>query len=193
MCSQWGVALVGVAGAVIGGVAGGLVGGLMPVLSAWWVRPQLAVDFKNEKNNIVISSGTEDVWLRVRVHNHGHRRAIDCQVFLTAMYKVRSDASVEPDPVLTDAKFLQWAGGKKMPIPVPQGVDFYADLLHLPKGSGGWGMIFGLYSHQADLDQFTGTYEFHLMVSGENAAPARCKIRVGCKEIGKTFDAWQVT
>jgi hypothetical protein len=189
--------MVGVVGTVIGGVAGGIVGGLTPLLAGWLRRPRLVIDFKNDKNNIVTSQKMEggklidDIWLRVRVENTGHRRALDCQVYLTAMYQERKDGSLEPDPVLKDAKTLQWAGGRKLPIAIPQCVDFYADLFHLPKPSGGWGMIFGLYSDQAELEKYTDPYEFHLMVSADNAKPGRCKIRVACKE-NENFNAWPV-
>jgi hypothetical protein len=187
------IAIVGVIGAVIGGVAGGLA----PLLATWLRRPRLVIDFKSDNNNIVVArkieGGTliEDIWLRVRVENTGYRRAIDSQVYLTALYQVRKDGTRETDPVLKDAKILQWAGGSKKTIAIPKSVDFYSDLLHLPKPSGGWGMM-GLYTDQADLEKYTGTYEFHLIVSADNAEPKICKIRIDCKEPGEGFKAYEV-
>ena len=163
------------------------------------VSPQLRIDFRNDADNVVSGSiyhkdGTliEYIWLRVRVRNVGQRIAKTCQVYLTSLYKVLPGGKTAPDPVLSDAKIVQWAGGSKSPIDIPQGIDLYADLLSVPKASGGWGMIFGLFAHQKVLDLFDGTYEFHLMVSGDNAEPHRCKIRVKCKETAKNFEAWQV-
>jgi hypothetical protein len=185
--------------AVVAAIVGGIIGGATPLLVGWWTRPKLRIDFRNDADNVVVGTTkqkdgtvTEYIWLRVRVRNVGQRIAKTCQVYLTSLYEVLPGDKTAPSPVLRDAKIVQWAGGSRSPIDIPQGIDLYADLLSVAKASGGWGMIFGLFSHQHVLDHFSGTYEFHLMVSGDNVKPNRCKIRVKCKEIGKNYEAWQV-
>ena len=131
---------------VVAAIVGGIVGGAIPLLVGWWSRPELRIDFRNDADNVVSGSiyhkdGTliEYIWLRVRVRNVGQRIAKTCQVYLTSLYKVLPGGKTAPDPVLSDAKIVQWAGGSKSPIDIPQGIDLYADLLSVPKASGGSG------------------------------------------------------
>jgi hypothetical protein len=107
MPNEWGVAAVGVAGAVIGG----FVGGVTPDLVTWYFRPQLKIDYQGAEENIVTVESTRgdgqtstDIWIRARVQNTGGLRAKACQVFLTSLHKVRADGSTSA--VLRDSKVL---------------------------------------------------------------------------------------
>jgi hypothetical protein len=186
-------ALAGAAIAIVGGV----VGGLTPLLASWLVRPKLLIDFNNDENNRIDGRQTwkdgtvEDlIWIRARIQNTGHRRATSCQAFITAIYEVRADNSLHP--VAKDSKILQWAGGSIDPRPVPQGVEFYVDLLRVSKARAGWGIIRDLFQNQFKLQGYSGTYQFHLMISGDNASPARCKVNVEYKQDWNTLRAWSV-
>jgi hypothetical protein len=193
MVFEFSDALVGAAIAIVGGIAGGLT----PLLVAWWYRPKLLIDFQGDENNTVEvrqtikDSKTEEViFVRARVQNEGHQRAKSCLVFLTALYELRADGSLHR--VLKDSKVLQWAGGTLSPLDVAQGVEFYVDLLRVSKEKPGWGMIHGLFTHQLKLQDYSGTYQFHLMVSGDNASPSRCEINVEYKQDWHSLRTWRV-
>jgi hypothetical protein len=158
--------------------------GLSPLVVAWRFRPVLVIDYQGD-NRI-----DEDryIWIRVRIRNTGHRRATDCQAFITAIFELRADGSLHP--VTTDSKRLQWAGGSMDTRAVPVGVEFYVDLLKVLKDMAGFGIIHDVFPSQQDLQNYSGTYQFHLMVSGDNAAPARCRINVEYKRDWHTLRAW---
>jgi hypothetical protein len=189
----WLIALVGVAGAVIGGIAGGLT----PSLVTWCRRPKLLIDFQGDEYNRVDGRQTwkdgtvEDlIWIRARVQNPGRSRATNCRPFITAIYEVRADNSLYR--VLKDTKNLQWAGGKVEAISIPQGVEYYVDLLRVSKRTPGWGIIHDLFGNQRKLLAYSGTYQFDLMISADNAGPSICKINVEYKQDPNTLRAWQV-
>jgi hypothetical protein len=188
MPNEWGVAAVGVAGAVIGG----FVGGVTPQLVAWYLRPELMIDYQGGKDNVVTieNANSAEIWVRARVQNTGRLRAKECQAFLTSLHEVRADGSVFA--VLEDSKPLAWTGRSAAPLDVPPGVEFYVDLLRLSKNYGGWG-IFGLFKHQQDLQRYSGTYQFRLMISADNVSPRRCAINIEYKQDWHTLRAWQVS
>ncbi len=197
MPNEWAVAAAGIAGAVIGG----FVGGITPHFVAWYFRPQLKIDYLGADENIVTSedpgdSGqiVENLWVRARVRNTGRLRAEKCQVFLTSLHEVRADGSVSAR-LIKDSKPLQWAGGSRAPVDVPPGVEFYVDLLKVSKAVSGWGMLFDLFRHQRkeNLERYSGTYQFHLMISGDNAPPQTCAINVEYKQDWHTLRAWQAS
>jgi hypothetical protein len=105
------------------------------------------------------------------------------------VHEVRVNATMFP--VLKDSKVLAWAGGSRAPLDVPPGVEFYVDLLKLSKDVSSWG-IFGLFQHQQNLQRYSGTYQFRLMISADNASPRRCAINVEYKQDWNTLRAWQV-
>ncbi len=180
----WGIALIGVTGAVVGG----FVGGLSPLIVAWWFGPQLLIDFQENENNRIDDS--DFTWIRARVQNKGHRRATNCQAFITAIYEIRADNSLHP--VAKDSKVLQWAGGSVEPRSVPHGVEFYVDLLRVSRVRTGWGIIHEIYPNQQKLQSYSGTYQFHVMISGDKAAPFTCKINVDYKQEWSSLRAWRV-
>jgi hypothetical protein len=195
MPNEWGVAAAGIVGAVIGG----FVGGITPQIVAWYLRPKLKIDYLGDDENIVTAEepGANGqtipyLWVRARVRNSGRLRAEKCQVFLTSLHEVRADGSVSAR-LLKDSKPLQWAGGSRAPIDVPPGVEFYVDLLRISKAESGWDMLFGLFRHQrkGELGSYSGTYQFHLMISGDNAPPQSCTINVDYKRDWHTLRAWQ--
>lgn len=197
MHNEWAVVAAGIAGAVIGG----FVGGITPHFVARYFGPQLKIDCLGEDENIVTSedpgeSGrtTENLWVRARVRNTGRMRAEKCQVFLTSLHELRADGSVSAS-LIKDSKPLRWAGVKQnAPLDVPPAVEFYVDLLRVSKAVSGWGMLFGLFRHQRkeNLERYSGTYQFHLMISGDNAPPQRCAINVEYKQDWHTLRVWQV-
>jgi len=194
MPSEW----VAVASGVAGAVAGGFVGGVTPSVVGRLFGPRLEIDYAGDRDNVVttVNTGsegqtTEDIWVRARVRNRGRLRAKRCQVFLTSLCEVRADGTTSV--VVKDSKVLQWAGGSRDPLDVPPGVEFYVDLLKLSKHLSGWGMLFNFFKHQHQqaLERYSGTYQFHLMISGENAPLRRCTINAEYKQDWETFRAWQ--
>jgi hypothetical protein len=179
--------------ATIAAVVGAIVGSVFPLILTWWKRPKLFIDFQESMNYIVLTNNPEIYWLRLRVVNKGQQRAKACQVYLTAMHKVRTDG-IDPKPIVSDPKILQWAGigGDKQPRDIPQDLDFYVDLLKHEKAAAGWGFVFGLFPFQLDTVKASETYEFHLTVCADNAESASCKIRVDPKRAGEGFKAWSV-
>jgi hypothetical protein len=191
---DWEIAAVGVSGAVVGG----FVGGITPYLTSWYVRPKLRIDFRNDENNVVTVEGTRgdgkvgaDIFVRVRVQNGGRSRAKSCNVFVTSVHEVRADGSLHL--VLRDSKVLNWAGGSRLALDVPQRVEFYVDLLRVSKDEADWGMIFGLFNDQQKLQLYSGTYRFSLLISGDNASPSTCSMNVEYRQDWNTLRAWQVT
>ncbi len=170
-----------------------------PLLVGWWSRPKLRIDFRNDADNVVSGSikhkdGTaiEYIWLRVRVRNVGQRIAKTCQVYLTSFYKVLPGEKTAPNPVLRDAKIVQWAGGSKSPI------DIRRELIFTPICLGAEGVgrlgndLWSLYTSEKCWNGSRARMNFTLWSLATMRSLHRCKIRVKCKETAKNFEAWQV-
>ena len=66
-----------------------------------------------------------------------------------------------------------------MPIDLPKGVEFYVDLMRVSKDYGGWDFsVQHLFADQQSLKSYKGTYRFRLMVTSDNAEPAKCDVDV---------------
>ena len=168
----------------VAGVAGRVLSGIFPHAVAWFNKPKLILDFEGGNSNIVHDERKEGekllsfIYVRVRVRNKGRHTAKGCRVFLTGLKEVLPGGNILPT-ALDDSKVLAWAGWHFSPIDVPSGVEFYVDVMRVSKHDRGW--LFSvekLFSSQQNLKNYAGTYRFHLMVSGDNAAPAHCEIDV---------------
>jgi hypothetical protein len=134
-------------------------------------------DNKVETEHLVNGKPESLIYVRARVRNEGRHIAKSCRVFLTALHEVRSDGTIET--VIKDSKALAWAGWQFAPIDIPSGVNLYVDLMTVSKAVAGWRFsVERLFDSQKKLLDYRGTYRFSLMVSGDNAAPARCEVNV---------------
>jgi hypothetical protein len=193
MADEWGIAAVGAVAAVIGG----LVSGAYNYFLERYNRPKLQIDFLGDSDNKVetehLVNGKPEslIYVRAKVQNGGHHIAKSCRVFLTALHEVRSDGTVQT--VIKDSKALAWAGWHFAPIDIPAGVNFYVDLMTVSKAESGWRFsVERLFDSQKKLLDYRGTYRFSLMVSGDNAAPARCEVNVEYNGDWHGLRAWQV-
>ena len=174
--------------------------GRMHFFLDWYNRPKLRIDYTGasanrvEIDHLVGAAWESLVYIRVRVRNDGRRIARSCRVFLTALHEVCAD----PDPtadesVILDSKVLSWEGWKFSSIDVPAGVDFYVDLMRVFKSHSGWDFgVETLFVGQERLEDYRGTYRFSLMISGDNAEPARCELNVEYNGDWHSLRAWQV-
>jgi hypothetical protein len=181
MNDEWGIAAVGAVAAVIGG----LVSGAYNYFLDRYNRPRLRIDYAGGNANkvatehVVNGKPEPTIHVRARVRNNGRHIAKSCRVFLTAMYEVRADGTTI-ETVIEDSKVLAWAGWSFSAIDIPAGVNFYIDLMSVLKDSPGWRFsVENLFDSQKKLTNYQGTYRFSLMVSGDNAAPARLRDQRG--------------
>jgi hypothetical protein len=193
MDDKWGIAAVGAVAAIIGG----LISGAYTYFLEQYNRPKLQIDFLGDRDNKVetehLVNGNPEplVYVRARVRNEGRHIAKSCRVFLTALHEIRSDGTLQT--VIKDSKPLAWAGWQFAPIDIPAGVNFYADLMTVSKAVSGWRFsVERLFDSQKKLLVYRGTYRFSLMVSGDNAAPARCEVNVEYTGDWNGLRAWQV-
>jgi hypothetical protein len=65
--------------------------------------------------------------------------------------------------------------------------------MRVSKATSGWDFLFDLFKHQnlKGLQKHNGTYEFSLMISGDNAEPSRCNVRVKYQQDWNSLRVWQ--
>src|SRR5262249_24216280 len=101
--------------------------------------------------------------------------------FLASLTEVLPSAPRHPTS-LHDSKQLAWAGGDFLPRDIPNGVDFYVDLMNVSKlpGKEGWHFYTTptLFADQMSIEKYQGTYHFSLVVTSNNAEPATCGVDV---------------
>ena len=79
------------------------------------------------------------------------------------------------------------------PRNVPPGVDFYVDLMRVSKSASGWRLsVEKLFANEADLQSYSGTHRFSLMVTADNAKPASCMVDVTYNKDWHDISAVQV-
>ena len=166
--------------AIVGGLLGGVLSGVYNHLRDGREQPKLLIDYAGGDANRVeveLASGISEIYVRARVRNTGVRVARNCLVFLTALKEVHPSGTTPT--TLHDAMPLAWAGWNFTPRDVPQGVEFYVDLMRVSKQTTGWQIsVQQLYASHANLKQYSGTYRFQLTVTADNAFPATCEIDV---------------
>jgi len=178
--------------ALIGGVAaivGGLVSGGALWLLDWWTRPTLNIAVKHTADHIDHADYTDIngvprscIYVRAKVTSTGARSAQKCRVYMTSIQEVHPGHPETTPTVLADTKIVAWAGTDFEPRDIPQGVDFYVDVVRFDKNNLDTSWHFSLkpdlFSSQIKLRDFKGRYRFHLMVIGENARASACSLDV---------------
>lgn len=98
-------------------------------------------------------------------------------MFLTALEEVRIGGQVEAK--LDDSKVLPWAGWYFDPQDLPKGANFYVDVVRFSEKRAEWDFcVHQLFQTQQALKLYKGSYRFTLLVTGDNAEPAICKLDV---------------
>jgi hypothetical protein len=138
----------------------------------------LQIDYEGTPANMIYTDS--DVFVRARVRNTGPGTAKNAQVFLTSLKEVHPSGVTTPTS-LYDSKPLPWASWVFTPRDLPASTDvhFYVDVMRVSKSQSGW--IFcvqNIFSSQAALIDYRGTYRFMLTVAADNAKPATCEIDV---------------
>jgi hypothetical protein len=173
-------ALIG-AGAAI---AGGLLTGAYENIRDWLTRPILQIDCDGnspatrvENESMAGQDKKEEVYIRARIQNVGHRPAHNCRIYLAKLSEVKG--SNLGNTVFHDAKPISWAGWDFSPRVVPKGVDFYIDVARVSKQVPGWIIaVERLFASQQKLAEYFGTYRFHLLATADNAAPVEYSVDV---------------
>jgi len=182
MTEQFNIALIGFAAAVVGG----MVTGFYHHARDWWTRPRLSLDYANDPAHFVdVNYSKPDgkdissVWVRVRARNKGRRVAKACRIFLVGLEELYPSGKTTSTS-LHDSPLLSWAGGNDFESrDIPQGVDFYADVVHVSKHVSDFVFsVDAFFADAKDLGKYRGTYRCHLLITADDAKPARCKIDV---------------
>lgn len=148
-----------------------------------WTRPKLHLDFVDDSahvNRLASDPRPEiaGVWVRVRATNLRFQLAKQCRPFLTKLETV--DASGKATPTnFADSLVLRWPGGDITPRDIPKDVEFYIDVVVFHKTSDQFNfLVQRLFGHNSDLQNYHGTYRFHILLTGDDVYPARCAIDV---------------
>jgi hypothetical protein len=116
--------------------------------------------------------------VRVHVHNTGKRPAKCCRIFLARLEEVHPSGKTTRAPFF-DSRQVAWAGFLFTPFDLPRGLEFYADVTRVSKATSGWAIFVDrLFSNERVLEQYSGTYRFHLMATADNTEPATCIVDV---------------
>ncbi len=132
--------------ALIGGgaaIAGGLLTGAFQAFWEWRIGPVLKIDFdstspatKVENEYLVGQDKKEEIYVRARVRNIGHRPAMNCRVYLIKLSEVNGKHL--GNTVFYDAMPVTWAGWDFDPRVLPKDADFYIDVMRVSKHDRGW-------------------------------------------------------
>lgn len=166
-------------------IGGGLLSGAYQHLRDYWNRPVLEIDFGGDDSYIVEttehSSDGRDasyLYIRVRVRNTGRQVAKGCRVFLARLEEVHPSGQTTRT-AFHDSRQLAWAGLRFVPVDLPRGLEFYADVLRVSKDAPGWDIsVHHLFASERSLKGYKGTYRFHLVATCDNSEPARCVVDV---------------
>jgi hypothetical protein len=148
-----------------------------------WTRPKLHLDFVDDSAHVVRLDSVSNpaiagVWVRVRATNLRPRLAKQCRPFLTKLETVDASGKAKPTN-LADSLILRWPGNDTKPRDIPNGVEFYVDVVFLHKSSDRFNfLVERLFGHYSDLQHYKGTYRFHILLTGDDAYPAQCAIDV---------------
>jgi hypothetical protein len=198
------LALIGAGAAIIGGI----LSGVFPWFVDWYSRPILEISYEDKENEFWLL-GEWDVKIgekegkplrerrhfvvyRARIRNKGYRQANNCVVYLEDLDEV-TGAKVIREHVMCDSKQLPWAGYDWKPRTIPSGPSFFTDFMHFSRDNDqGWLFICSLFEDQKDpLKKFKGTYRLHLLVTADNANPARCSVDVEYRGEYRNIRAWK--
>jgi len=171
---------------ISGGAA--VIGGLVTGFFRWAVdrfnRPRLTIDYEGGDANLVhvdYQSGNTNIaniYIRARVRNQGRRMARRCRVFLTGLEEVHPSGQTTQTSY-RDSIALPWAGDQFGTRDVPRGVEFYVDILWVSKHDPGWRfLVETLFANYIGLQNYGGTYRFHLLVTADDADPGTCAVDV---------------
>ena len=110
-----------------------------------------------------------EVYIRACVRNVGLSPAQNCRLYMTGLDEKRGDHLEKT--AFQDARPIAWAGWKFEPRVVPNGVDFYVDVVRVNKAVPGWIFSVELFSSEETLMTYRGIYRFHLLATADNATP----------------------
>jgi hypothetical protein len=176
-------ALIAGAAGFVGAALGGVLSGVYQHVRDWCARPILEIDFAGKQGVSVVETeiireptNISEVYVRVPVRNRGYGPAQNCRVYMTALHEVKGNQLLETS--FSDAKPIAWAGSDFQPRVVPNGVDFYVDVVRVNKDAPAWVFSVQLFVSQKQLTQYRGTYRFHLLATADNAAPVKFSLDV---------------
>jgi hypothetical protein len=176
-------ALIAGAAGFVGAVIGGVLSGVYQHARDWYTRPILKIDYAGKSGVNVVETEIvqgptkiSDVYIRARIRNTGRRPAQNCRVYMTALHEVKGNQLLET--VFSDTKPIAWAGWDFEPRVVPNGVDFYVDVVRVNKDVAGWIFSVALFVSQETLKHYRGTYRFSLLATADGAAPTPFSVDV---------------
>jgi hypothetical protein len=155
----------------------------------WLYRPKLVVEFLPNEGGFRTEGkwrdprGTEfeEIYVRARVRNLRSRVAKQCRPYLVKIEEVHTSGQITPTKYFDNLPLL-WPGPKRdyNPRDLPTGVHQFFDVVGVLKNARGWRFKFGdNFGHDYDeLPNYTGTYRFTVMVTGDGVAPGGRKIDV---------------
>jgi hypothetical protein len=150
-------ALIAGAAGFVGAALGGVLSGVYQHVRDWCARPILEIDFAGKQGVSVVETeiireptNISEVYVRVRVRNRGYGPAQNCRVYMTALHEVKGNQLLETS--FSDAKPIAWAGSDFQPRVVPNGVDFYVDVVRVNKDAPAWVFSVQLFVSQKQTD-----------------------------------------
>ncbi|HEX4580890.1 MAG TPA: hypothetical protein VH139_02465 [Acidobacteriaceae bacterium] len=192
------VAWISGGSAIGGGLVAGLLSGAYEHVRHWSSRPKLCLDYgeKEEASIVSVVTGTNEgnlnhLYVRVRLRNTGQRIAKHCVVYLASIEEVHESGNKAT--AFSDAMPLSWPLNDYKPRDIPNGADFYLDLVKISKHVESWALgVQQLYASQLPMLKFKGTYRFHLVATADNAESVKCTVDVKYAQDWNTLRAFPV-
>jgi hypothetical protein len=147
-----------------------------------WTTPALKIDCTTAPRNIggVNNPNQKAVYMKFRVQNTRNGTvARNVRAYLIGLYDVRSTQVMTEDLIL-DTFQLPWEGGDFDPRDIPSGHSYYGDLVHFSKDTENSEWLFRTKPNDIGNKNHKGTYQFVVLVAGDNATHAIGRINVDC-------------
>jgi hypothetical protein len=180
----------------VAALAGGLVSGAYQHARDWWSRPQLKLNFDEQVDRFEASwAGTtpfDGVLIRASMSNTGRTAAHNCRVYLAELTIQHSSGSTKT--TFMGSRQLPWAGWDFKSRSIQNGIVFYIDLARVSKASSGWQFTFkDKRLKDNGLQNYRGTYRFHLTAVADNAEPSYLSVDIDYDGDWHNLRAWSPT
>jgi hypothetical protein len=182
-----------------GGIVAGILSGSYQHIRDVLSRPKLKLDFNSESPLYVVKSKGKDKdgefddrYVRVRVRNLGRTTASGCRVYLSEIREVHGDKTNPTS--FTEAMELSWPLNEYGRRDIPNGPDFYVDLVKFYSRDKRWNIaVKQLYSSQESLGSHVGTYRFYICATADNTKADKLEVEVMYNGTIKDLRAFQVS
>jgi hypothetical protein len=178
------VAWISGGSALGGGLVAGLLSGVYEHIRDRITRPKLSLSYgeSSEASLVSVVTGPTEgnlnhLYVRVLLRNTGQRIAKQCLVYLVSIEEVHESGNQAT--AFSDAMPLSWPLNDYKRKDIPNGADFYLDLVKISKHVEPWAFgVQQLYASHLAMLKFKGTYRFHLVATADNATSVRCAVDV---------------